>query len=81
MTMPDERLRAVVQTRRFLEELCDPSRAPDIPADARREAHRLLRHYPQDAVLDLATLALPRWFAWPDASHCGGSDGADKQAP
>ena len=31
MTLPDERYRAVVQTRRFLLDLCNPQHTPRIP--------------------------------------------------
>lgn len=43
MTMPDERSRAVVQTRDFLAEL---SRDSSLPEKVRSEAKFLLRHFP-----------------------------------
>lgn len=43
MTMPDERSRAVVQTREFLVEL---SRDNSLPERVRRDAKFLLRHFP-----------------------------------
>ncbi|MDD0999440.1 hypothetical protein M5G20_26750 [Pseudomonas sp. TNT2022 ID1044] len=43
MTMPDERSRAVVQTREFLVEL---SRDSSLPDRVRRDAKFLLRHFP-----------------------------------
>lgn len=43
MTMPDERSRAVVQTREFLVEL---SRDNSLPDRVRRDAKFLLRHFP-----------------------------------
>jgi hypothetical protein len=43
MTMPDERTRTILQAGAFLKELqADPS----LPERVRREATRLLRHYP-----------------------------------
>jgi hypothetical protein len=62
MTMPYERTRAVVQAREFLEELM---RSADVPESVRKEAHRLLRHYPSDSDLSLTALALPNWWANP----------------
>ena len=43
MTMPDERTRAVIQTRDFLVEL---SRDSTLPEKVRRDAKFLLRHFP-----------------------------------
>ena len=60
MTLPDERARAVAQTRDFLRSLCDAESSPDVPAAVRDEARRLLRHYPDDHHLDAAAVA------WPD---------------
>ncbi|MFZ5957224.1 BPSL0761 family protein [Pseudomonas knackmussii] len=49
MTMPDERTRAVIQTREFLLELSRDSALPD---KVRRDAKFLLRHFPsKDDVL------------------------------
>lgn len=49
MTMPNERTRAVIQTREFLVEL---SRDASLPDRVRRDAKFLLRHYPsRDDVL------------------------------
>jgi hypothetical protein len=48
MTLPDERYRAVVQTRRFLLDLCNPQHTPRVPKLIRETAHSLLRHYPND---------------------------------
>ena len=63
MTRPDERLRAVNQTREFLEALRGNSEAPE---GVRREAVLLLRHYPSSE--DMAAVAaceahLPAWDA------------------
>lgn len=63
MTMPDERTRALRQTREFLQELMDSERTPAVPDEVRRQAKRLLRHYPLDMHLNLLHRALPNWFA------------------
>ena len=44
MTMPDERTRAVLETREFLLSLKQNLAVPD---DVRRTARALLRHYPE----------------------------------
>jgi hypothetical protein len=46
MTLPDERFRAVIQTKNFLGELADPSKTPRIPKAIRQQAVWCLRHYP-----------------------------------
>ncbi|MCQ4322980.1 hypothetical protein DBO86_10770 [Pseudomonas indoloxydans] len=43
MTMPSERTRSIIQTRKFLVDL---SRDKTMPEVVRTEARRLLRHYP-----------------------------------
>lgn len=48
MTLPDERYRAVVQTRRFLLDLCNPQHTPRVPKIIRETARSMLRHYPSD---------------------------------
>ena len=52
MTLPDERYRAIRQTRQFLIDLCDRTVTPKIPRAIRLEAYRMLRHYPSDYDLD-----------------------------
>ncbi len=46
MTLPDERFRAVVRTREFLLNLCNPQHTPRVPKIIREEAKWCLRHYP-----------------------------------
>ena len=46
MTMPHERTRSVIETRKFLAEL---RLRDDIPADVKQSAIWCLRHYPTDA--------------------------------
>lgn len=48
MTLPDERTRAVVNTRKFLRALLDPKKTPRIPRKIRKEAYYLLKHYPNN---------------------------------
>jgi hypothetical protein len=48
MTTPDERYRSLVQSRKLLEELCDPGRTPRVPGIIRDRARGILRHYPTD---------------------------------
>lgn len=48
MTLPDERYRAVIQTRRFLLDLCNPQHTPRIPKLIRQHAAAMLRHYPNE---------------------------------
>jgi hypothetical protein len=49
MTMPNERTRAVLRTREFLQRLASPyveGGIKKVPAEVRKEALRLLKHYP-----------------------------------
>jgi hypothetical protein len=46
MTIPVERTWAVLNTREFLLNLLDPKKTPRVPKDIRRQASRLLKHYP-----------------------------------
>lgn len=52
MTMPDERYRALKQSKKLLEELCDPGRTPRVPSIVRERARGILRHYPSEFELD-----------------------------
>jgi hypothetical protein len=72
MTRPDERTRAVLQAREFLQELATGEWPCALPAGVRREAHRLLRHFPHDNHMELAHLALPTWFGPAQTSEEGG---------
>lgn len=57
MTMPHERSRNVIQAGAFLKEL----RAnKDLPEAVRREAHRLLRHYPSVRDIEYVATLEPR---------------------
>jgi hypothetical protein len=46
MTLPIERTNAVLRTEKFLMDLRDPKKYPRVPLEVRKEAQRLLRHYP-----------------------------------
>jgi len=48
MTLPDERYRAVLATRRFLLDLCNSEHTPRVPKLVRETARSMLRHYPSD---------------------------------
>ena len=52
MTKPDERYRALKQSRKLLEELCNPGKTPRVPSIIRDRARTILRHYPMDTHLD-----------------------------
>ena len=62
MTTADERTRTILQTSEFLEELMAQRELPD---DVRREARRLLRHYPGRQELWAISLECPRMIAKP----------------
>lgn len=56
MTTPEDRYRALKQSRKLLEELCDPGKTPRVPSIIRDRARGILRHYPNDHELEqLAT--------------------------
>jgi len=59
MTMPSERTRALVDTKRFLEDLLDPRLTPRVPARIRTRARCLLRHYPTPSLIALVHDAVP----------------------
>ena len=59
MTLPDERYRAVVQTRQFLLRLLT---TPRIPKAVKAEARSCLRHYPSDWDMQCAAAAAPEVF-------------------
>lgn len=52
MTLPDERYRAIIQAKQFLERLSFSSEIKRVPLAVREEARRLLRHYPSEYDLD-----------------------------
>lgn len=62
MTLPDERYRAVIQTRRFLLDLCNPQHTPRVPKIIREHARSMLRHYPSDWDMTRASECAPDVF-------------------
>ena len=62
MTLPDERYRAVVQTRRFLLDLCNPEHTPRVSKLVRDTARAMLRHYPSDFEMQAAAELAPHVF-------------------
>lgn len=63
MTLPDERYRSLIQTRKFLLELLSPTMTPRVPKSIRQRAHGLLRHWPDDYHLEMMTIDMPQHFA------------------
>jgi hypothetical protein len=53
MTTADERYKALKQSKKLLEELCDPGKTPRVPSAVRDKARAALRHFPQDWELDI----------------------------
>lgn len=67
MTIPNERARAVLQTKEFLLDLQNATKSSGVPESVRKEAHRLLRHYPSAWHLDSAHRGAPHlWGPVPD---------------
>ena len=62
MTLPDERYRAVIQTRRFLLDLCNSQHTPRVPKLVRQTARDMLRHYPSDWEMQTAAREAPAVF-------------------
>lgn len=48
MTLPNERSRAIHNTREFLRALLDPKKTPRLPTKLRKEAYYCLKHFPHD---------------------------------
>ena len=59
MTTPFERTRSLIRTRELLKSLQDPWETPRVPKWLRDEARVLLRHFPDDSSIELASKALP----------------------
>ena len=62
MTLPDERYRAIVQTQKFLLDLCNPQHTPRVPKLIRDRARSMLRHYPTTFDMQHAAEAAPDIF-------------------
>jgi hypothetical protein len=52
MTTAEDRYRAIKQSRKMLEELCDPGKTPRVPSMVRDRARSILKHFPTDYDLD-----------------------------
>jgi hypothetical protein len=63
MTLPDERYRAVQQTRRFLFDLCNTQHTPRVPKLIRDTARDMLRHYPDEYDMKKTAQTSPDIFA------------------
>ena len=59
MTLPDERYRAILYTKNFLQDLLDPQLTPKVPKNIRQRAHSLLRHFPEEFYLSMLADARP----------------------
>ena len=66
MTMPDERTRAVLDARDFLERLSRAELVHESPQTLMTWAKALLRHYPEDTHIRLASKALPAYWSSPE---------------
>ena len=62
MTLPDERYRAVMQTRRFLLDLTNPQHTPRLPKLIRQTASAMLRHYPNEWDMEIVAREVPSMF-------------------
>jgi hypothetical protein len=59
MTLPDERYLAIKQSKKLLEELCDPGKTPRVPSLVRDRARTALRHFPNDFEIDTIAAKCP----------------------
>lgn len=63
MTLPDERYRAVMWAKRFLQDLAhDRTKYPRVPKVVRQEAYSILRHFPIEYEMKRAAAAAPDIF-------------------
>ena len=62
MTLPDERYRAIVQTQKFLLDLCNTQHTPRVPKLVRDRARSMLRHYPTTFDMQRAAAGSPDVF-------------------
>lgn len=63
MTLPDERYRSLVYTKKFLMELLISTQTPRVPKIIRQRASSLLRHWPDDYHLEMMCREMPEHFA------------------
>lgn len=69
MTMPSERTRAVLDTRDFLERLARAELTGESHQTLITWAKALLRHYPEDTHIYLASKAFPAYWSSPEESR------------
>jgi hypothetical protein len=63
MTLPDERYRAVMWAKRFIESVAyDKTNYPRISKKVRGEAHSILRHFPSEYDMKRAADSSPEVF-------------------
>lgn len=62
MTIPSERLRALINARSFLYDLLDPKETPRVPLKIRRQAKACLKHFPRDFDLARMQVGMPELF-------------------
>jgi hypothetical protein len=62
MTTPFERTRALVSTRELLQEMLETNLPQNVPSYFRRQANRLLEHYPSLAEIEAAHNSNPEIF-------------------
>ena len=60
--MPDQRYHALKQSRKFMEELCDPGKTPRVPSAVRDRARSLLKHFPLDSELSFIAESCPEYL-------------------
>jgi hypothetical protein len=70
MTMPSERARAVRYAREFLRSLLDKKLTPRVPREIRKQAHRILRHFPWELDMRKAAKAAPDVFEEDEKKDC-----------
>lgn len=64
MTLPDERYRAVLYAKKFMEELIyDRKTYPRLPKNVRQRAAAVLKHYPSEWEMKRAAESAPHVFA------------------
>ena len=64
MTLPDERYRAVLYAKKFLEELIyDRKEYPRLPKIVRQRAYSILKHFPNKGDMKRAAEGSPDVFA------------------
>lgn len=67
MTLPDERMRAVHNTREFLRSLLDRKATPKVPQAVREQAYWCLRHYPANYDMEKVCNKCPETFEMPES--------------